>query len=45
MKEYLDPFIEDQDNYPVTIILFRDQTHLAKAAEILSRGLFSQSLF
>merc|ERR1719318_981980 len=39
MKEYLEPFIEDQDNYLVTIILFRDQTHLAKSAEILNRRL------
>ena len=36
MTEYLTPFLNNQEDYPVTIMLFRDQTHLAKTAEILS---------
>jgi hypothetical protein len=36
MTEYLNPFLDNQEDYPVTIMLFRDQTHLAKTAEILS---------
>ena len=36
MKDYLEPFFEDPGNYPVTILLFRDQFHLGQTAEILS---------
>ena len=36
MNEYLEDFLGDPDTFPVTVMLFRDQVHLAKSAELLS---------
>merc|ERR1712059_183236 len=38
-----DPFLKDIESFPSTILLFRDQVHLALTADILNRRLGYQS--
>ena len=36
LDEYLDEFFKKLSSYPRTVILFRDQSHLALTADIIS---------